>query len=248
MTQEPPTLTRPEGKPIRMPLDPVDILQFKLSHSLPLSHPSLSPISFYLSLPPICNKIKSIQLTLAYGLICTLIWAEALLNNQIKTIGPPFHLLLYPGAFLGLHLPPKNDGSQGKIKFPFCSCLLLSTSRRLLGFLPFQGPPQPRLLSQCQQWPHALLQNEPPGQEGGLSKAGSDGQRVSWSHGFLPHLQVTVFQENFGSIQGFICMGSTSKWKPVVTGVHQGSIQGPIFINMFINNRDSGTEWTLKEL
>lgn len=93
-----------------------------------------------------------------------------------------------------------------------------------------------------------LLQNERQGQEGGLSKAGSDGQGVSWSHGFFPHLQVTVFQENSGSIQGFIRMGSMSKWKPVMTGVHEGSVQGSIFLNIFINIIDAKTEWMLKEL
>lgn len=81
-----------------------------------------------------------------------------------------------------------------------------------------------------------------------MSKAGSDGQGVSWSHGFFPHLQVTVFQENFGSIQGLIRTGSMSKWKPVMTGVREGSVQGPIFVNIFINNIDGGTQWVFKEL
>lgn len=42
-------------------------------------------------------------------------------------------------------------------------------------------------------------------------------------------------------------MGSMSNWKPVMTGVHQGSILGPIFVNRFINNIDSGTEWMLNK-
>lgn len=42
-------------------------------------------------------------------------------------------------------------------------------------------------------------------------------------------------------------MGSVSQWKPVMTGVHQGSIRGPIFVNMFLNKIDSGTEQTLNK-
>lgn len=42
-------------------------------------------------------------------------------------------------------------------------------------------------------------------------------------------------------------MGSMSKRKPVMSGVHQGSVQGPIFVDMFINNIDSGTEWTFNK-
>lgn len=38
-----------------------------------------------------------------------------------------------------------------------------------------------------------------------------------------------------------------SSWKPVMTVVHQGSIQGPIFVNMFINNIGSGTEWVVNK-
>lgn len=32
-----------------------------------------------------------------------------------------------------------------------------------------------------------------------------------------------------------------------MTGVCQGSIEGPVFFNIFINNIDSGTGWTLNE-